>query len=353
MALLLFATATPSLAASTTACDGYQPKHGENLWTLAATYRGNPMVYKTAVEAANPQIDWAMRSRTDSRFRDGREIVRIYNSDCLHGLTPTGALQPLVGTSGGMSTNAVNTPTADYSWLWWLLAAVAVIAVYAAWVNRNLQKDPITSGPAMRKNGLTDETAGQHFRERAAAEAGLTREAARNFTVEKLVRGRGYGVMNVRYNDNTEAPRRLDGTQVVYEAVVRNIRTGDRTTQYTLMACANDIRATGLSRFVTDGAFRFEPGDVIAPDVANATVETAAPVAVETSANPDAAPAAAMEEQGLAPGEVHVFFQPATGDKPHQLEMKGVDTDRNITAKVDPEKGHFILRFHTPNPVTA
>jgi hypothetical protein len=147
--------------------------------------------------------------------------------------------QPAKGKNPNVDTVSAKT---DWMLLWILLASVGVIAV-AIWISRlvrkhkmEAKKDPVTSGPAMRPGGITDEN----------ALAYATQVAGRQFNnpnlqVREVQRGMLSGEnLEVFYAGNATPQRRTFTNQPAYRGIV-NLNGADQFV-YFLQGCGNDVR---------------------------------------------------------------------------------------------------------------
>ena len=140
------------------------------------------------------------------------------------------------------------------------------------------------------------------------------------------VAGRIWGVLNIRYADGREVPRRLSGERA-FRARVR-FPSHTEETLYMLQACGNDLRYGGISRYLPGPEFRFEadmpatpaPAPVPQPaTTASATTPAPAPIAV---------PEALVETVAITDdGTVTFEFKKATNGQPSMVRIKGIETE--------------------------
>lgn len=131
----------------------------------------------------------------------------------------------------------------DFTWLW-ILLGIAVVSI-VVWIYRLAKKNkneaeaeqnPVTSGPAMRPGGITDEN----------ALAYATQVASRQFNnpnlqVREVQRGMLSGEnLEVFYAGNATPQRRTFTNQPAYRGIV-NLNGADQFV-YFLQGCGNDVR---------------------------------------------------------------------------------------------------------------
>ena len=123
------------------------------------------------------------------------------------------------------------------------------------------------------------------------------------------VAGRIWGVLNIRYADGREVPRRLSG-ESAFRARVR-FPSHTEETLYMLQACGNDLRYGGISRYLPGPEFRFEADMPATP--------APAPIAV---------PEALVETVAITDdGTVTFEFKKATNGQPSMVRIKGIETE--------------------------
>lgn len=320
LALLLFA-ASVAFAGLQRMDSGYVVQKGDTAWELAGVRLGDPKIWRQIV------IDNPMLQQPGRVFeRGGKTIVILRPGEQLYGLEKYVPVlpMPIETKTVGTLTNTLLSSTsddADWSWLWWLIALVAGFALLAYLINRRLNKPAATSGPPMVTGGVNERTAADQFLRRAAEQhQAATGQAipAQQFTfVEQPTSGRVTGIMNVRYADGREVPRRLNGEQA-YRARVR-FPDGREETLFMLRACGNDLRYGGISRYLPGPSFRFVPD-----------AEAEPPQAPQPAPAPAPQPAAEgqVQQQGsmahLQPLADNVVFElrPASGNRPALLRFR-------------------------------
>jgi hypothetical protein len=140
-----------------------------------------------------------------------------------------------------------------------------------AQAERDLNLDPVTSGPAMYIGGVNDTNVAHAFQVQAWRQ--YRRDTKRYqaqmqmFTVLEVISGRGWGVMDVLYGDGRAVARRLNG-QRVYKARVL-FPDGVTEELYMLKDCGNDLRYEGIHRYMAGEEFRFEADTLQPPALMN------------------------------------------------------------------------------------
>ena len=241
----------------------YTVQDGDTLYDLTAIAKGDPELWREVVKQ-NPFLAESGRQFTKP---DGTFVVVIRGGEQLRGLEELGINIPgKVATAIGKATFTGGQPATkpeptwferNWSWLIPFIGSLALIVLYGGyflWQQYTRYRDPVSSGPAMVRGGVTDETVALTLTERG-------QNQARRFTiVGEIVRGKGYGEMMVAYRGGREERRLLDG-QTVYRATVRFEGEAEDQVIYTLQGCGNDIRAG--NRNVPGREFRFEPETLV------------------------------------------------------------------------------------------
>ncbi|MBU6321461.1 MAG: LysM peptidoglycan-binding domain-containing protein [Patescibacteria group bacterium] len=329
---LLAALALPPLANA--ACTGYQPVQGDSLWALAKSHFGNPSEWQQRIWDANPQIHGPGRLYSDGR---GRTIVRIFSTDCLQGLTSTGALkfpywEPARSEAHGDGTGWFSQLAGAW-WPWLLIVLALLLLGAAAWLIAkarsevrhaaaiaDLDADASTAGPPVVEGGVSRFTAPEHFRRLATR---VYRErtgmpvATSSIVIERVVAGRASSIVGVRYADGQVHDRRLHDEP----AFLATVRYPDATAEelYMLQRCGNDLRAG--TRYAPEEDFRFVPD-----------AEDQAPPAPAAPAANDAR-SVAVAEPATPPGVVRCEYRPEAGERPAMLRVSGVDP-RSVNCEV-------------------
>ncbi len=257
----------------------YTVQSGDNLWNLAGAKLEDPRLWKELVES-NPFLKQPGRVFE----RNGKTIVILKPGESLVGLEKLGII-PAIESSASTVANPVVVESFIPSWLWWLVAILALLILAAYLIRQMLQKDAATARPAVVPGGVpTTEAARLRFQESAARQHAATtgmQVPVQQFVIIEQTAGRIFGVLNVRYADGMEVPRRLNG-ECAFRAVVR-FPDGHAETLYMLQACGNDLRYGGISKYLPGPEFRFVPDE---------TVRSATPAAPAVAATPAVAPVA-------------------------------------------------------------
>lgn len=313
---LCIGAATPSLAQQDL---GYEVQPGDTLYDLSGQRLGDPEVWQNIVDA-NPFL------RDPGRWtnRNGKTVVIIRPHERLQGLEQYGVVATPEEPQQADPVYVVgHRPTfADkVAELWWILPLAILALLIFLW--RMLNADPVRARRPQVPDGVNDETVGERF-------GAMGRLNRFQILEGSLRRGRIWGIMNVRYGDGSEVPRRLNG-QAAYSARVRH-SDGREEELYMLQACGNDLRFGGISRYIPGAGFRFEPDEVLpaTPSQKEPTVEAAAPA--------EASSEAANEPDD---GSITIVFEDETADQPALLRAQGVDVktltctrkDRSVTIR--------------------
>jgi len=307
------------LAALCFAADEYVVQKGDVLYTLEGDYSGRPWQWGRLVEL-NPFLKVPGRTWVDEK---GRTIVLIRPGEELRGLKELGIVPqpfPIERLKVEDSSALVPVPVPHgHSWFWWLLLILSGLAIIAAIVALiRIRRNPVTAGNPVVSGGVTDRTAAGQFRENIAQTTGVPTD---RIEIHNLVRGRMYGVVNVRYRDGQSRRMLLVG-QIGYRAMVRR-NGGPWTEEYMLQACGNDLSMSG-ARYVPGFGFRF------VPEVA--VEETPRPAPVQSTPTPASTPA--------AEGEKHFTFRPAGGGRPNMADFEGF-----ASFDVEVRDGKTTVRF--------
>ena len=149
--------------------------------------------------------------------------------------------------------------------------------------------------------------------------------------------------MRILYADGSERISRFNGDRA-YRANV-TYPNGTEDTLYMLRACGNDLRFSGISRYIPGAGFRFEPDPVPQPAAAPTpqpeTVRRAEPQ--PAAVNPGN-PGRSEAEDGVITVEIRSGDPKAKDEKEQKdmLRISGVGvTDVTLTRK----SGELTLRF--------
>lgn len=315
--------------------DVYFIEEGDNLYDIAGV-RGDSALWPKIV-AENPYL-----GKPGRRFdRDGRIIVLLHPGEALVGLEKLG-LRPTIGNIDQLVRKPVFTPATETiitkteypKWLWWLLLLIPVGLGYA-YLKR---LDPTTVGVGkVEENGIRTPTeVAQHFR-RVTDNTPNTH----GLPVVQIVRGRGYGWSQVRDRNWNAFLRRLNG-EPTWRATIQH-PDGTQEYRYSLMGCANDVRAGGgiIARF----GFRFVPEEDV-----TSQIQTPAPPPAPAPPSPtttlDHAPVTVTTD--TEDGEFFRFeLKPAENDKKTMIVVRGVDLAGGFSVIGTRSKGveSMTLRF--------
>lgn len=395
--LLLLVVATPSTVQAQ-----YVVQPGDTGWALAGVYYDNPAEWRRIV-GMNPMLKEP--GRVFERFSPvtgAREIILILHpGEVLEGLehldvsapkaVPIDQLKlaqdpPIVETEA-----VVETVVPGWAWLLMIILLVLVYILWDAYRNRTrhnrqmatqmrqldqsrdsaterlleerrlaqetqererrLNRNPVTSGLPFVEGGITNDTAPEAIQAQAARMyndlTGRT-AAPTMFDIVSITPGRGWGVLEVRYNEGQGRweMRRLNGERI-YQALVR-FPDGVVEPLYTLMGCGNDIRF-GERRYTPGDDFRFEAdGPVVVPAP---VVDTPAVATVEedqfrvlVADVPPAAPVAEVVVED-EPDVVRFEIKPPTAGMPTMIHITGVDMSAGLGGEI---RGESVKLRFTP-----
>ena len=248
----------PVAAQQTNNDDVYVVQPGDSAWRVADRVMDDPTLWQKVIEK-NPFLKEKGRITRDGKT--GWVMVMMHPGEKLYGLRELS----ITGTSVQStfipeSLTTARWSKADLERLNWFLVALLIALAASFWyIFLCSRRDPVSSGPAIVPGGVAPENAPARFQEMAARlNANRTRSelSAQNFQVISSRVGRIWGVLNVRYANGQEIPRRLDGDRA-YQAEVR-FPDGKTETLYMLQGCGNDLRYGGISRYIPGPDFRFE-----------------------------------------------------------------------------------------------
>jgi len=308
-------------------CDKpYVVKGGDTLWNLSELKLRNPTLWSWVAEQ-NPILleEGRMFVRAD-----GLELVRIYPGEELYCLEEAGLIQSDETGNTIVVPPSLSVPASEKTFIdflgdwWWLLALVGLAALAVWWLNRELKKDPVNSGPPQVPGGVNSVVAARtRFESRADQE---------HFTILNVTPGTIYGTMMVKYGDGTERPRTLNGERA-YQATVRR-NDGQVENIYMLMACGNDLRFGGIARYIPGPDFRFQPDGV----------ETPAPIVAPASEVSSVADTSTSASTGKP--ELKIELKPGEREgETSMVRVTGAPTESMVITVTDDS---FTLRFHPP-----
>lgn len=358
---LLLAVSVPLAAQANpdgTASAPYVVKQGENLWMLAGAKMGDPFLWEKIY-----QMNPFLREPGRRYVRNGMVYVLVRPGEKLYGLEKLGIVPSFA------DLNSLNLIVAGQvvereivpDWFWWVLAILAALAIIAWLIYRMLKRDAATARPAMVRGGVTRETAEAPFQRQAARlyenrTGQLAEHQSFQIVPGSLTPGRIWGVLNVRYADKREVPRRLNGDRA-YRASVR-FPSGTTEELYMLQACGNDLRYGGISRYLPGPEFRFEEDTQQAPSTEQTTQRAAEP---ETAPAAEQAPAPVAEQpeaprvmaaaagagtasvaNAAQPGAWTLEYKPEEAGKDTMVRITGVDVDE---FKFTSNQNETVFRF--------
>lgn len=364
LALAVLLGGYPAAAQQTNNDDVYVVQPGDSAWRVAGKVLDDPTLWRKVIEK-NPFLKEEGRITRDPKT--GWYRVMMHPGEELFGLRELG----ITGTSVSStfvpeSMTTARLTKADLERLNWFLAALLAALAVAFWyIFLCSRRDPVSSGPAIVPGGVAPENAPARFQEMAARlHTYRTRSelSAQNFRVISSQAGRIWGLLNVRYSDGQEIPRRLTGDRA-YRAEVC-FPDGKAETLYMLQGCGNDLRYGGISRYIPGPEFRFEadPEPTIeAPPAVPVVQPTSAEPVVAQPAVPQgpAVVAAGVQPNGefvrekdappvlvAEPSVVRFEIRSATDGKPAMVRMFGINETMDNSVEIKP--GEVTFRYHVP-----
>ena len=265
----------------------------------------------------------------------GEKLVGLDGLGIIADLTPIDQL--------GLSQPAPVTVREISNWTWWILGIAVLLLLSACWLIWVLSADPVTSGPAMFRGGVCDENATAAIQSVAARAAGyeysesVTPTTYQQFTVIGQIAGRIWGVMTVCYSNGRSVPRQLNGDRA-YRAEV-GFPDGHTERLYMLQGCGNDLRFSGISRYLPGPNFQFE-ADPVQTSTSTPPTQTgpvrSAPAEPQVSTPVATVPVPDSQDDGT----VTLKFKKATKDKPILVEVTGIEVDE-MTFSTGPKGTSF------------
>ena len=363
--VLIFGAVTfAPVSAQQTTSTPYVVEKGDNLWILAGEKLKNPVLWEKIYQK-NPFLREPGR-----RFKRGNIVyVLIKPGEKLDGLEELGIIASFDNLDNLKLTNPGETVIIHDSatWPYWLVLVALVIAILAYLIGRMLNQNPATAREPMVDGGVSREMADRHFQEMAGSQ--FQRETGRQcpanmFTILEQTVGRIWGILNVRYGDGKEVPRRLNGERA-FRARVR-FPDQHEETLYMLQACGNDLRYGGISRYLPGPEFRFEADQpqVETPAPAPAPAPTPQPEPAQTAPAPTPTPAPEPtpaptpqpeSAQATAPtpqgeGVVIFEFKRSSNGQPAMVRLRGIEAEE-FTFSVGPDGTTLRFREVDGEPV--
>ena len=368
---LLMASCAVALALMVSGCDqaksqgvnnpervlSYVVQDGDTVSGVALAKNGDGTQYSELAEL-NPYLKEPARNVRSK----GKYVILIYPGEIIRYTDRKQLEEAGINLAPGAATDGSNAapskPLTDPNWLersWaWIVGLLLLGGVlYLAYRWREAHRayrDPVGSGPAMVKGGVTDETVAQTFAERGETQA-------RRFTiVGEVVRGKGYGDMLIRFRDGREEHRLLNG-HVLYRATVRYEDADADEQIFMLQGCGNDAR-NGV-RYSPEETFRFKRDAVVALAPQPPATE---PEAVASAPEPEPAPAPVAAVEPPAPAalpeaegsertpKLKIELRPAEGDKGSLVRITGASTEHMTVELFDDE---LVLRHQPPTKVES
>ncbi len=338
--------------------DVYVVQPGDSAWRVAGMVMDDPTLWEEVVKK-NPFLKEKGRISRDPKT--GWVMVMMHPGEKLYGLRELG----IIDTPGGSTFLPLEVITArrskaDLERLTWLLLSLILLFLLIFWyVFLRSRRDPVSSGPAIVPGGVAPENAPARFQEMAAQLNNRrtgTELSAQNFQIIDSHAGRIWGILNVRYADQQEIPRRLNGDRA-YRAQVR-FPNGKTEMLYMLQGCGNDLRYGGISRYIPGPDFKFEadPEPVAPPPTVPTQPIVAQPVVpqgpmVVAGIQPTGefvrekdAPSIPVSPEMVSPGKPKVLRSfvelPAQSGKPAAFVFTG-----GVTGFEELEDGTITVRF--------
>lgn len=262
-------------------------------------------------------------------------------------------------------------------WSWLPLGILLAIALALLIAYLLLRRDPtrVGAGPVVNGGIQTPMAAATHLRNQIAEEY---RCRPSQVEIVSLVRGNGFGFARITDRLSSLFGRLLNG-ELIWQVTARTPISG-QFVRYSLLGCANDVRAGG--GMIPGFGFRFVPTEDVTsqlvpptPDPVVVPVSTpasradgtggsglpdsptpkeekvevkqpepevqtvpATPTAIVTTPKPSTSPLPVVQE-----GVVRFEFRKPEGDKPSYMELTGVNETESFTVQRAP--GSIMIRF--------
>lgn len=263
----------------------YEVQEGDNLWTLADLYRGDPTKWTQLLEM-NPFLSEKGRIFEN---KDGKLVVLVRPGERLAGLEelgitpaplPISALAPRAPASTSTSASSEG----GMSWLQILLILLfALLALaFAIALATGLFRSPVRSGPPVVPNGIPPNNPrgiADRFRDMADRRNGelhpttAMANLVRPRRIGPITEGTLSGIGSVGYDGGVRMPRVMHN-EPAYRARFQ-FADGHQEELYFLQGCANDVVLQGARYF----GFTFREGRAVAepPAPQPAVAETTQP----------------------------------------------------------------------------
>jgi hypothetical protein len=234
--------------------------HTDSLYRIADRKLGDPILWKKLYEK-NPQLHAPGKLTTDS---EGRTYVWLKDNEIICGLDELGLIPKLATPEQmvalGFKTQPINAISLESPKQWltripilvgWILFSLAILVLIFHEIYMWLRRDPTRVGAGrVLENGLrTPQKAADYARDRIAQTTGVLPSQV---SIINIVRGRLYGWARISDRLGSFFGRFLNGEEG-WEVTAQT--PNGRTTLYTLIACANDVRAG--SGMIPGFGFRF------------------------------------------------------------------------------------------------
>lgn len=375
------------LLASVSFAQQYTVSPGDTGWELARQYYRDATMWQRIVDM-NPFLQQEGRVFE----KEGRIILLLKPGEQLVGLEKLGVAPPKAMPISQLGlpqppARVVEVPISTMpSWVGLLLAALlfaVVIATVALWVKREsrlrkeaadrerqedeqlkealnrqeiqrrhereLNLNPITSGPAMVPGGIhanEPERLQSFFSAQATARyaernPGIDRNTIRVEQIGPIESGTINGEGEVGYLGGDWRPRRINPPGInAYQGRFR-FPDGTEEVLQTLMGCMNPVRS-GYGEVMR--GFTFTPREIVVPPSEPGTTIVADPQPETTNVAPISPAAVLTSEVAQAEdGLVRIEVRQANSDQPAMIRMSGVDDNADMTVEVG--RGNFLIRF--------
>lgn len=322
ISLVLLLGAIPLAAQDMSKVGCLSVQGGDSLWRISARvqqdptlweriYERNPFLQKNGRRFVNPANRW-----TYVLIRPGEQLCGLDELGIVPKLADTKDLTAMGFAPPKPEKVFVRLPSPwEYFWFWMtpLLIAMALLVLYAFF-----SRDPTRVGAGrVREEGIhTPTAAAEHFRQQLAQEFGAPAAFAQ---ILSMVRGRAYGWARISDCVGTFFRRLLRG-EPTWEVRAR-FRDGRQVIRYSLMACANDVRAGG--GMMPGFGFLFVVEENVTDSIRPAVPPQPAPTPAST---PQTAPAPAPLQETVDPlpasGSVTIHVP---GDQDEEIQLREPD----------------------------
>jgi hypothetical protein len=307
----------------------YTVQKGDKLYILEGAYSSRPWEWKRLVKL-NPFLNEKGRIWVDEKT--GKIIVLIRPGEVLFGLGKSNILlEPLPLSRLKIATPVPVSPVSPAKsggLLNWLLLLVAIVLLCAFIAYTRMKKNPITAGPSMCQNGVTDQTVAQQFRINRVWPEIVP--PSHYIEIKSIEKGLLFGLVRVKYGDNSSRYMILSG-EIGYRALVRQGDDDPWNEEFMLQGCGNDLRAG--TRYILGIGFRFIP-------TAPVVEKTPQPAATASSPSLTATNVVIPSSRETDDGEKYFIFRPANGSLQNLVQFKGFKT-----FEFEEVRGQVSIRF--------